>query len=127
MRSQRGAVVLESIFAVALLMIVALGVIQIALLLFARNMVQASAHEAARAAIERGLAPDAASETARRVATASMGSMARRLDIATERRRIGTQEVVTVRVTAILEPAGPIPIAPAVVATARIGTTAEPR
>lgn len=126
MRTEDGATLLESIFAVGLLMIMTVGTIQVALLLYARNLVQASAHEAARAAVERDVLDDVATDVARRVVHTSVAPMTRRVEVAVGRTSIGIQDVVTVKVDAILKPHGPIPVSFPVHAVARLSTTGAP-
>lgn len=118
---------LETIFGVVLLMVIAVGSIQVALLLYSRNLVQASAHEAARAALVKGLDDDEARTIAGRVVHRSLSPVTRDIEVALERSRTGSQMVVSVQVRAVAEPSGPIPIAVPVYSAAEIRATAEPR
>ena len=125
--SDRGSLALESIFAIVLLMVIALGTMQVAFLLFARNSIQASAHEAARVAIERGADISEARFIAHRVVDASVGGMVNDLRVDVSRDHSGLQQRVTVVVHASVTPSGPVPFEMPVRATARLSTVAEPR
>lgn len=125
--SDRGSVALESIFAIVLLMVIALGTMQVAFLLFARNSIQASAHEAARVAIERGADISEARSIAGRLVDASVGGMVNDLRVDVLRDHSALQQRVTVVVRASVRPSGPVPFEMPVRATARLSTVAEPR
>lgn len=127
MASERGSTILESVFAIALVMATAVGAIQVALLLYARNVVQASAHEAARAALERGVSDEEARIVAMRMASTSIGKMARDVAVELDQRRVGRRDIVTVRVAASLVPTGPLPVSVEARGVATVGTAAEPR
>lgn len=118
---------LETIFGVVLLMVVAVGSMQASLLLYTRNLVQASAHEAARAASVRGLDDGEARTIADRVVHRSVGSITRNLEVALERKRAGSLMFVSVQVRAVAEPTGPVPVIVPIHSVAEIRTAAEPR
>lgn len=124
--SERGSTILETIFGMVLLFVVTLGVIQIALLLYARNVVHASAHEAARAAIERGVHAREAPVVAADAARAAIGGIARDVRVKFERRRLAQRDVVTVQIVAQVAPTGPVPLSVTMRGLATIATTAEP-
>ena len=61
---QSGTAAVESIFAMVFIIVLLLGVVQVAFVLYARNVVAASAHEGARAIVERGSRSDDAASVA---------------------------------------------------------------
>jgi hypothetical protein len=116
--SEEGSAVVESIFGLLLVMTLALGVVQVALGLYARNVVIAAAHEAARAAIELGGSERDATTVARRTVEAGAGGVTRDLVVEAIRERSGDRVAVRVHVEATLEPFGPIPVSLPVSSTA---------
>ena len=109
-KGQRGSAPLETIFAMALLVLLVLGAIQISLVLYARNVLASSAHEGARSAIELGRDPAAADRIATDVVRRSAGGLVEDLDVSTIVDRRGGSEIVIVRVTGSVSPLGPIPV-----------------
>ena len=105
----RGSAPVETTFAILFLMLLALGVIQVALSLYARNVVTASAHEGARAAIERGRNEADAAAIARDIVRQASGNLVDDLtvDVATSRR--GGDLEVTVSVGGVVTGLGPLP------------------
>lgn len=110
----------------ALLMVVAVGTIQLWLLLYARNTIHASAHEAARAAVERGTTGDEARSAAILMVRRSIGGMADVVTVDVSGRRLVNRRVVTVQVDARVAPTGPLPISVSVRASARVAAAAPP-
>lgn len=108
--SEKGAAPVEATFAIVLLMLLALGVIQVALVLYARNVVAASAHEGARAAIERGTSQDDAAVIAREVVRSATGTLVDDLAVDVDARRRGDELTVVVRVSGVVTDLGPLPI-----------------
>ena len=106
---ERGAVPVESTFAIILLMLLALGVIQVALSLYARNVVAASAHEGARAAVERGFDSQRAEAIVRETVRQATGSLVDDLSVDVRTLRRGGRVVVNVHVGGIVNDLGPIP------------------
>jgi Flp pilus assembly protein TadG len=106
-RDEDGAAPLESIFAIVFLMLLALGTIQIAYALYARNVIAASAHEGARAAVEFGRDPADAESVARRVIAGSAGNLVTDLDIDLT---LSSADELRVTVSARVKAWGPIPI-----------------
>lgn len=98
-------------FAIILLMTLTLGVAQVAFVLYARNVIASSAHEGARAAVERGRSDLEAEAVAREVVSRSAGGLIEHLtvDIATTGTHIRRR--VTVSVRGVIKELGPIPIA----------------
>ncbi len=72
LQTERGSAPVDALFSIVVLMFFTLGVIGFALALYGRNVLIASAHEGARAALERGANVDeavaVARETVRRAA-----------------------------------------------------------
>lgn len=107
--NQRGAVPVESTFAIVLLMLLSLGVIQVALALYARNIVMSSAHEGARAAIERGTDEATAAAIARHTVRQATGSLVDDLDVDVNAVTRSGELHVTVVVAGIVSDLGPVP------------------
>ncbi|MGH2808185.1 MAG: TadE/TadG family type IV pilus assembly protein [Actinomycetota bacterium] len=124
--ADEGSAVLESIFGIILVMTLVLGVIQVGLALYARNVVAAATHEGARAAIELGARDGDAVAITRRTIHDAAGGVTRDLSVDATQERSGDEVAVHVRVEAMLEPFGPIPISIPVVATAT-ASRARPR
>lgn len=87
-----------------------LGVVQVVLVLYGRNVVISAAHEAARAAIELGRTPkegrDVAITTMSRAAGRLLQDMSVHVGAGTE----GARYVVTVDVAGTIQTLGPVPI-----------------
>ena len=107
---EKGAAPIEATFAIVLLMLLALGVIQVALVLYARNIVAASAHEGARTAIERGSTEADAAVIARDVVRRATGALVDDLDIDVDSIQRGDELTVVVRVSGVVTDLGPLPI-----------------
>lgn len=106
----RGSAPLESIFAIAFLMTLALGIAQLALTLYGRNVVIASAHEGARAATELGRDVEEAEIIARRTTTSAAGSLVEDLEVVVNTRAHGDDLLVTVQLRGKLASIGPVPL-----------------
>ncbi len=110
LRDPRGSAAVESIFAMVLLLMLTLGVLQVVLVLYGRNVVISAAHEAARAAIELGRTPEEghniAVTTMRRAAGGLLQGMSVRVGAEAE----GARYVVTVDVAGTIRTLGPVPI-----------------
>lgn len=99
----------ESTFAIILLMMLSLGVIQVALSLYARNIVMSSAHEGARAAIERGTDEATATAIARDTVRRATGSLVGDLGVQVRSIRRSGELHVTVAVDGVVSDLGPLP------------------
>jgi hypothetical protein len=117
-RSQAGNAPLQAIFAIALFMILAMGVVQVAMFLYGRNIVAASAHEAARAAAELGRTPLAANEIAKTTIRESAGRLLDDVAVDIHLQSQGERTVVVVDVTGRLSYPGPLPFSPSITARA---------
>ena len=80
------------------------------MLLYARNVVQASAHEGARAASELGAGPLEARDVARDSIEGSAGGLVDDLRVEAAVSRTGEVSLVQVRVHALIGGVGPIPL-----------------
>ena len=120
-RSQRGSAPIESVFALAFVALLGLGVVEVALALYARNVVASSAHEGARAAAEITTDPSRAGEVAAAMVRRTGGSLVRGLRVTTSTQALGGGIVaVDVVVAGRIDPPGPLPITLPVRATATI-------
>lgn len=109
-RSQQGSAVVESVFGIFFILLLSLGAVQVALTLYARNVVLAAVHDGARAAVEIGGSGESANAVARRVVSESAGGLVRDLTIQVERRAIAERFSVSVRAAGTLVAPGPFPI-----------------
>lgn len=126
MSEERGSSTLESVFAIVLLMLLALGTMQVSFLLYARNVVRSSAHEAARVAIERGADDSEARTTAVRMVEGAVGGMVGDVHSHLERDHSMGRRSVVVVVRTVIRPAGPIPIQVPIRSTARLSGPSAP-
>jgi hypothetical protein len=115
---ERGSALVESIFAIVFLMLLSLGVAQLALTLYGRNVVIASAHEGARAATELGRTEEEAVAIALRTTRSATGSLVDDLEIEVLTEPAGEDALVTVRLRGRLAAIGPVPISIAIEAQA---------
>ena len=109
MISERGSAVVESVAGIVALLVLVVGVIEVAFALYARNVVVAAAHEGARAAIELGSGPGDASAVARAAVHRAAGGLVD--DLVVETSFAATRPTVRVRVTVsgVLDAFGPVP------------------
>ncbi|MGH2774382.1 MAG: TadE/TadG family type IV pilus assembly protein [Actinomycetota bacterium] len=107
---ERGSALVESIFAIVFLMMLSLGVAQLALTLYGRNVVIASAHEGARAATELGRSEQEAEAIALRTTRSATGSLVDDLEIDVLTEPAGDDTRITVRLIGRLAAIGPVPI-----------------
>lgn len=108
---ERGSAVVEGPVAVVVAVLFLACAMEVALLLYGRNVVVSAAHEAARAAIELGRDPRhavaIATDTVRRAAGGLADEV--RVDVATG--ELDGREVVRVDVHAVVDAPGPVPFA----------------
>jgi Flp pilus assembly protein TadG len=123
---ESGSAVVGSIFAIVFLMILVLGVVQVALSLYARNAVSSAAHEGARRALELGASGDDARALAARTARDSVGALVRDLGVTSTVREEEGRAVVYVRITGVVQPLGPVPIPIPIDARASVSREARP-
>jgi Flp pilus assembly protein TadG len=108
--AQQGSALLESIFALLLLLMLVLGAIQVAFVLYARNVVAASAHEGARAGVELGRSVEDARMVASEVVRSSADGLVEQMEVAVSVQALGDLTIVRVRVTGRLKSFGVVPI-----------------
>lgn len=109
---------MDAVFGIVILLFVALSVIEVALVLYARNVVYASAHEGARVASELGAGPLEAPGVIRDSVEGSAGGLVDDVRVEAGVAAVGDHRLVTVRVRAVIRGWGPIPIPFPVEATA---------
>lgn len=109
--SDRGAAPLEAIFAIVFLLLLSLGVAEVALALYGRNVAVSSAHEGARAAIELGRSPIEGAVVAERTVQRAAGELVDDLQVSVSMDEVGANQVVRVRLTGRLRVPGPVPVA----------------
>jgi Flp pilus assembly protein TadG len=119
-RREKGSAVVESIFAILILLILVLGTIEVAFALYTRNVVAAAAHEGARAGLELGRNPSDAAAVAASTVRQSAGGLVRDLDVDASVHRLGTRSLVTVRVTGVMKAFGPVPLPIPLTSTASV-------
>jgi Flp pilus assembly protein TadG len=107
---EEGSAPVELTFAVVVLMLLSLGVIQVGLTLYARNVVLSAAHEGARAAVELDRRTSDASEAARRLVERAAGGIVDDLQVSTSTIEAGDRLVTQVMVSGLLDVPGPIPV-----------------
>jgi Flp pilus assembly protein TadG len=125
-RGERGSILVESTFAILVLMGIGLSVVQVALSIYASNVVADSAHQGARAALERDARSEDASAAARSWVEGAAGKLVQDLDISTTVSRQGDLSVVRVIVTGTIRPLGPLPISIDVEEVATVTRQEEP-
>lgn len=120
-RPDAGTATVESVFAVVLLTTLVLGVVQVAIALYGRNVLISSAHEGARAAVEIGRHPQDGAVVAREVIERTAGGMIEDLAVAVDELPLEDGRVVRLVVSATVRAFGPlsfpIPVRTAVTAT----------
>lgn len=124
--SQKGAAPLDAVIAIALLMLLSLGVIQIALTVYAHNAVSASAYEGARAAAELGTTASTAQAVAERMVRTTVGGLIEDLRVSVSTMRVPEGDLVRVAVIGRQHSLGPIPVVFPVRATATSVAEAPP-
>lgn len=125
LNNEDGSAPIESIFSMVLLLLLMLGVIQVGLALYARNVLIASAHEGARAAVERGASGSDAETIATAAVRRSAGGLVRDLQVDVEASRSIDATIVTVHVAGTVGSFGPVPI-PVPVSVDATATRPEP-
>lgn len=124
--SQQGSSAVEVVFAMAWLLLLALGVIEIALALYGRNVVISSAHEGARAAVELGRSAGEAERIASDTVRRSTGRLVDDLSVAVAVTNSADRARVEVRVSGVLRALGPVPLRVPVSAVAHAARDASP-
>lgn len=107
---EMGSAPVESIFAVILLMVLALGTIQVGLALYGRNVVSSAAHEAARAGIELGTTRSEAESIAASMVKTAGGRLVRGLEVRVDAQEDERVRTVRVRIVGTIDVIGPLPL-----------------
>jgi hypothetical protein len=107
---EAGSAPLEAIFSIALLLLLVFGLIQVAFVLYGRNVAMSSAHEGARAAVELGRNTADAATIAESTVRDAAGNLLRNLDVDVGVFRSENRAAVTVTVSGSLEAFGPVPV-----------------
>ena len=107
---ESGSAPVETVFALAILLFLVLATVQVVLALYGRNVVAASAHEGARAAIELGRSPADAIAVARRTVVRSAGGLVEGLHVGVAVQKTGVDSAVRVHVSGWLKALGPVPL-----------------
>jgi Flp pilus assembly protein TadG len=108
--NEKGSAPVELTFAIVFLILLSLGVIQVGLTLYARNVVLSAAHEGARAAVELDRQASDASETARRLVERAAGGIVDDLRVSTSTIEVGGRLLARVMVSGRLDVLGPVPV-----------------
>ena len=116
--AERGSATIESIFAIVILMLLTLGALQVAFVLYARNVVMSAAHEGVRVAVERGVPAGEAAPVVRSVVERSAGGLVSDVRVEAVATPLGSSETLGVRVSGTISAFGPIPVHLPVTATA---------
>lgn len=124
---ERGSAPVEAVFSMVLILVLALGIVEVALALYGRNVVAASAHEGARRAVELGRSAEEASALARSTVERSAGGLVNHMRVAVQTTPADERATVTVRVTGLLDVPGPLPALIPVTATATATTQTSVR
>ncbi|MEA2446535.1 MAG: hypothetical protein QOK47_172 [Actinomycetota bacterium] len=127
LRSAQGSAPVETVFALTFVLLLVLGVIEVAFALYGRNVVMASAHEGARAAVEYGRSSEEAEAIARDTVRRAAGSLVDDLQVSVS---IGDQlgvSTVQVRVQGTVDAFGPVPFPMSVDSVATAAREGLPR
>ncbi|MDQ3752405.1 MAG: pilus assembly protein [Actinomycetota bacterium] len=124
--TERGSAALDAVFAIAFVLFLSLGAIEVAWALYGRNVVMSSAHEGARAALELGRTSSDASAIATHTIKQSAGGLVDDLDVGVSTQTIAGRSLVRVEVRAVLAPWGPVPMPIPVKTAATVSRTAIP-
>jgi Flp pilus assembly protein TadG len=122
---EHGSAPLEAIFAIVFLLLLVLGTLQVALALYARNVVASAAHEGARAAVELGRDPASAERVAREIVRRSAGGLVDELVVVSGVEHTDNSDTVRVVVRGSLAPFGPVPVSIPFVTTARASRSSD--
>lgn len=109
---------MEAIFAILFIMTLSLGIVQVALSLYGRNVVISSTHEGARAAVEVGGDVQDAVAVAEQTVRDATGRLVNDLAVEVSVDAVGDDQLVTVRASGTLHTLGPFTFPVPVVTTA---------
>ena len=117
-QAERASSLVEVVFSMLFVMILALGAIQVAFFLYARNVLISAAHEGARAAIELGRTPTEAREVAATTVRDAAGGLVSDLGVSAAVSGPEAARYVRVRVSGRIRGIGPLPYSMPVTAAA---------
>ncbi|MDQ3767552.1 MAG: pilus assembly protein [Actinomycetota bacterium] len=124
--SERGSAPLETVFAIALMLFLVLGAIEVVWALYGRNVLMSSAHEGARAALELGRSPSDAVAIATRSIEQSTGALVDDLYVGVSTETLDDRSLVRVEVSGVIVPWGPVPVPIPVETAATVSRSADP-
>lgn len=124
--TERGSAPLDAVFAMAFLLFLVLGAIEVVWALYGRNVLMSSAHEGARAAVEIGRSSSDAVAIATRSIERSAGGLVEDLEVGVSTALKEGRSSVHVEVEAVLVPWGPVPLPIPVRTAATVSRTATP-
>jgi hypothetical protein len=104
--NDRGSTLVESVFGLTLLLLAAIAIVQVALVMYARNVMAAAAHEGARLAVERGAQPEEARALALGVIEGVAGGLVDNTTITSG----VSGDRLTLRVSGSVDSFGPLPL-----------------
>lgn len=110
MDSERGSAPVDVVFAILFLLLLALGVMQVALSLYGRNTLISATHESARTAVELGRSEDEIEAIAAKHAREAAGGLIKDMSIEATVSADGPRTSVTVSVQAQVHAFGPLPV-----------------
>jgi Flp pilus assembly protein TadG len=99
LRNEKGSTTVESVGAILFLTLLMMGVVHVGLVLYARNVLAASAHEGARAGLELGRTEAEAQQVARVVVRRAAGRAVRDLQVSSSTDAVGSSNLFTVQVS----------------------------
>lgn len=106
----RGSAAVESVFGMLLVLFLGLGVIQVAFVLYGRNVVVSAAHEGARAGVELGRNPSDAASVARETVRHAAGGLVSKLSVEVSLSGTERERRLHVDVTGTLDGFGPLAV-----------------
>lgn len=115
---ERGSATVETIGAIVMLLVLTLGALQVAFVLYARNVLASAAHEGVRAAVERGAVAGDVEPLVAAVVEQAAGGLVSDLDVVTAATDLGDREVLRVGVRGTVSAFGPLPFTVPVTAAA---------
>lgn len=117
-RGEDGSAVVGSVFSIIFVLVLALGAIEVAFTLYARNTFMAAVHDGARAAVEIDGSPGDARAVARAVIGRGSGDLVDDLRVDTATSTFGDRTRISVTAAGMLRPPGPLPVSISIETTA---------
>ena len=110
MNNERGSAPVDIVFAILFLLVLGLGVMQVALTLYGRNTLISATHESARAAVELARSQDEIEAIAEQHARGAAGGLIKDMSIDATVSTDGPRTSVIVSVQAKVRAFGPLPV-----------------